>query len=247
MITIRRKRFLFHIAESWNGINKSIFKLFHLCMYRNINTNEKAPFLLIKSIETTIENDLTLDENLIFSKFKKQFRNAIQQAKRSNIECYFSNDKISFQSFYNSFAAEKKLTPISMTLLDRIGDNLYISFAVSQGKIYAAHCYMVDFDAEYVLLFRSASRRIIDKEIEPNSIGKANKFLHYKDMLYFKSLGIKTYGFGGYSYNKTLDLKYGINKFKSNFGGQIVNKFRYITIPYFLIKFLSTKLKKMKF
>lgn len=245
MITIRRRKFVFPISECWNGINSNIIKLFHLCHYKNIDENEKASFLLIKSIDTTIENDLTLDADLIFSKFQKQIRNSIRQAERSNVNCFFSNDKLNFLSFYNLFAAKKKLRPISMKMLDLIGENLFLSFGVCQDKILAAHCYLVDFETGYVLLYLSASRRLIDENIEPNFIGKANKLLHYRDMLYFKSLGLNRYGFGGYSENKRSDLKYGINKFKSHFGGQITNKFEYITIPYFLFRFFSNNLKKI--
>ena len=247
MITIRKKVLFITVSENWNSLHNNIFCFFKFNLYRNVDKNESSSPLLIKSIETTLENDLTLDENKIFEKFTKQIRNSIRQGEKKGVECFFSKDITSFQSFYNSFALEKKIAPIRMEQFDKIEENLYISYATYLGKICAAHCYLADFEKKHVLLFRSASLRLTDTKTNANEIGKANKLLHYFDMRYFKSLGIETYGFGGYSLNKVTDFKYGINKFKTQFGGEIVQKYQYITLPYYVARLFSTALKDLNY
>lgn len=161
------------------------------------------------------------------------------------IDCCFTNNKKDFYIFFDAFAKQKKLNPTSHKFLDKIGDNLFISVAKHAETIYATHFYVVDFDASHALLYRSASRRVFDKSIMANTIGKANKLLHYEDMLHFKSLGIKTYGFGGYWTDKETDQLQGINKFKSSFGGEVAYNLYYQTIPYYLGQLLKKLITRL--
>ena len=73
------------------------------------------------------------------------------------------------------------------------------------------------------MLFYSASLfRELDNSAIRNRIGRANRLLHWQDMLHFKAGGISVYDFGGW-YAGDSDLeRLRINKFKEEFGGQIV-------------------------
>jgi lipid II:glycine glycyltransferase (peptidoglycan interpeptide bridge formation enzyme) len=75
-------------------------------------------------------------------------------------------------------------------------------------------------------LFYSASLfRKVDSSTVRNKIGRANRYLHWQDMQRFKSEGISTYDFGGWYQGESDQQRLSINKFKEEFGGQIVKNY----------------------
>ena len=241
MVTIRKKIFFIPVFESWSGIHKSFYRLCCVGLYNNVKDEVRPTYLLHKSKSIILEVDLACDDQLIFAKFTKQVRNCIRQAERLGVQCNFGKDTKSFIEFYNAFAKEKGIPILHKKVFERLGENIYLSFAIYNDEIYAAHWYVVDRDAGYSVLYRSASRRLIDKSLDANFVGKANKLLHYHDMLYFKKMGIIKYEFGGYGFYAKTDPLFGITRFKSCFGGEVSMADRYQTIPYYLI--YSTKKK----
>ena len=87
-----------------------------------------------------------------------------------------------------------------------------------------------------------------DSQIDKNMIGYANKWLHWKDFLYFKEIGVESYDWGGVTWNEEDQGKLeGINKFKASFGGKPVSYFCetvVISNKAKLIKILS-RIKKL--
>jgi lipid II:glycine glycyltransferase (peptidoglycan interpeptide bridge formation enzyme) len=61
------------------------------------------------------------------------------------------------------------------------------------------------------------------------NIGLANRYLHYKDIEYFKEKKYKIYDFGGISKNKNED-ELNIAKFKQGFGGRELFYADYISV-----------------
>jgi hypothetical protein len=60
---------------------------------------------------------------------------------------------------------------------------------------------------------------------ERSAIGRANRLLHWHDMLFFKNQEVSTYDFGGWYEKKEDPARLNINKFKESFGGEIVKTY----------------------
>jgi len=58
-----------------------------------------------------------------------------------------------------------------------------------------------------------------------NKVGRANRFQHWQDLLRFKNDQIALYDFGGWYEGKSDQKRLGINKFKEEFGGEIVRNY----------------------
>jgi hypothetical protein len=56
-------------------------------------------------------------------------------------------------------------------------------------------------------------------------VGRANRYHHWQDIVKFKNLGIATYDLGGWYADTTDPAKININKFKEEFGGELVKHF----------------------
>jgi len=63
-------------------------------------------------------------------------------------------------------------------------------------------------------------------------VGRANRFLHYEDIRYFKEHGYETYDLGGYAKDTQDPKLQGINVFKESFGGTIVEQYNYYSPLY---------------
>ena len=240
MLTIKKKFGLLNVVENWYECRYQWKDLLSLTAYMHVKNDCPQPPLTVRKDNYTIENDLRLTEEEIFGAFTKQYRNQIRQAETEGVNCYFHKDIPGFVEFFNDFAATKGINLTSIQRLEEMGDELLLSYAEWNGRVLAAHSYHYDKAAGVVRTYQSASVRLTG-ELDKNLIGKANKLLHYKDMLYFKQLGIHTYDFGGYAgKDDKRDLK-GINEFKLNFGEEGVSCVNYFSIPYYLLKTMAAK------
>lgn len=95
--------------------------------------------------------------------------------------------------------------------------NLIVSVAYIDETPAVYHSYV--FDETHCRLLHSCSLfREEEKEMQ-NAIGRANKYLHWRDILFFKEMGIIQYDWGGVS---SFDNMNGIDTFKMAFGGEAV-------------------------
>ena len=102
------------------------------------------------------------------------------------------------------------------------------------------HSYIFDKEKKIIRLLHSASFYETDDKKIRNLIGMANRFLHFKDMQYFKEEGFETYDFGGYAYDTPDKHLQNINKFKSSFNGISTLQSNYYTyLLYVALKFRS--------
>jgi hypothetical protein len=81
----------------------------------------------------------------------------------------------------------------------------------ADGKVY--HLYLYD-ENDALLVYSASDHR--KNEIDRNFAGRANKLLHYKDILYFKAEGLSNYDWGNVA---SFEAPNGIDKFKISFGG----------------------------
>lgn len=241
MLTIRKKFSFVSVAEHWYECRYKWYQLFGLHAYMHVKNNVAKPALMLQSESYTVENDLTLSGEEILAGFSKQYRNQVRQAEKEGVTAIYNRDIKTFVPFFNEFAKTKNISLTSERRLEEMGETLMLSHAVLNGQVLVSHSYFYDQETLVVHTYHSASVRFSDT-IDKNLVGKANKYLHYQDMLYFQSKGVKTYDFGGYAGPKdTRDLQ-GVNDFKLGFGGKVVPCVNYMTIPYFILKTLADKL-----
>jgi len=170
----------------------------------------------------TLVQPLLEDESRIFNRIHKHTQREIRRGNREGLEFIApdsSNVELdTFCEFYNEFAAGKKRPIISASSLRPLVEAgmLKLTAAKKNGAVRVWHSYV--YTPRRARLLHSASHfRASDQSLK-DAIGRANRWLHWQDILYFKYLGLMEYDFGGW-YEGSLDLeKLRINKFKEFFG-----------------------------
>jgi hypothetical protein len=183
--------------------------------------------------------DLTQSETEIQNQFNKTTKYDMNRAGREKVQFRLGESIDSFISFYNEFAETKGLQFITSNLYFQDRENFKITMATLDGNTLVMHCYLTDVAIKRVRLLYSASHFRIMDNVDKSMVGRANKFLHYQDMLYFKDQGYAYYDLGGYGKDSIDDEILKINTFKDGFGGSLVRQSNYI--PYLYILFQKLK------
>lgn len=172
--------------------------------------------------------DLSKELSQIEQDFHPKTAYEIRRALKDGITTCLENDIARFLNFYNEFADTKKLQRLSNGLRD-YEDQLLITKAVVNQQDVVMHAYICDFELKRARLLHSAS--LFRKQSSPGQkavIGRANRFLHFKDMVFLKEKGFVTYDLGGYAIDVTDQELVRINQFKDGFGGKLVEESDYI-------------------
>ncbi len=179
----------------------------------------------------TLLIDLTQDEDTIFSHFNKTTQNEARRSKtKDNVipvtkfHCGCTDQSIleDYITFFNRFAHSKDRDCVdfsdyepffraSTLCIRSIDDN-------ETNEPLTMHCYILSDGRARLHQSASLFRNSEDKE-ERNKVSRANRFLHFDDMLYFKNQGIPYYDFGGWYGGDSDREKLAINRFKEAFGG----------------------------
>jgi len=175
------------------------------------------------------QSEATLEQNVQKSSFAK-----IRRARDRDGLTVVSIDHPSavnlddFIAFYDRFAESKGLGGMSRSLLSSYLDAGLLVFRkvvlAETSRDLVWHSYIVEKGR--ARLFHSASdyRNSEDSGFR-NLVGRANRFLHWDDMLHFKTAGIKTYDLGGWYAGDTDQDKMAINVFKKEFGGIVSREY----------------------
>lgn len=231
-----KKKFLFlNVNENWFQCNPSPLEMILPNAYLHVKDRKDKIVPGFSDITYTVENDLAQDHDTIYAGFQKSLRQQIRQAEEAGISCQFHHDIDGFVDFFNDFAASKNLPPTSRRRILEMDGFLQLSYAMHDGQVLVAHSTLVDEKNKIARAFHSASKRL-DESFDKGLIGKANKVLHYRDMMYFKDKGYSIYDFGGYTENTEDKALQGINNFKLLFGGQKVACINYYTVSYYLMR-----------
>jgi len=173
--------------------------------------------------------DLTRAEGALYDSFSSSTRYKIQRAGReglhAQVEIDPSGESIQeYITFYDRFAAHKSLPHCNsrkLRALDKAGGLALSCVRDASGSTLAAHAYICDTDTGRTRLLYSASHfRESQDSAERNLIGRANRLLHWQEMLQFKQLGFGTYDLGGLPLDDSDPAKNSIARFKLEFGGQ---------------------------
>jgi hypothetical protein len=174
--------------------------------------------------------DLTASEKAILDAFSETTRYEVNRSNRENVRAELETDIERFCSFFNAAADAKgrdHLDPISIATY---GKNMCVTKAITENEVLAMHSYLFDEQIGRVALYHSASLFRLEKNSQQrNRIGRANRWLHFQDMVRFKRLGASLYDFGGYAKGTSVHELQRINEFKEGFGGSIVEESNYVS------------------
>jgi hypothetical protein len=231
-----KKYKLLTIAEIWYNEKEEYNHKIDLIKYNYIKNPH--PNAIQKKTAATPLIDLTMDEDEIFNRIRKSAKYHIKRASdRDEIvtETFFSigecnNNKISqYIEYFNQYARTK-----NKKLLDKREFYPYLQYKTfcirwakdNENKILAMHSYVVSDNRARLYQSCSHFRESNDTAIT-NKIARANRLLHWDDILFFKEIGLSLYDLGGWHLGSDKE-RLAINYFKEAFGGFINTEYSYI-------------------
>ena len=238
-------------------IYKKFFIKIEYIYFSDVFVQSKAD--IVKYYQSSINNkkgsknffsniiDLKNSKEFIKSNFRKSLINEINQAeKKFNFDIIYdySPDEHSINSFinfFNNFAKNKNINFADKSKLQRLKGNIVFSKALMRNNILVWHVYIFD-DFKFRLLY-SSNNVSCDNEFR-KIIVRANKLLHFKDIIYAKEKKFKVYDFGGISNNE--GKLNGVDEFKLGFSKQLECTYNFTfansfkgNILLFIIRFFS--------
>ncbi len=229
MLVVKRKKYLLRIVEFFFADEYSPkIQNADLAIY----LQAKKPFTGCKEF-STLHIDLSKSEDSIFAGIEKNARYEIKRARgKDEIHIRFQInpcvDEIEqFVGYYNRFAKSKGLPLCNIRKLRALKEagGLAISRANDESNVHlCSHAYIIDGKRARLMYSASLFRNEIDSARRA-LMGRSNRFLHWHDIISFKSSGYYTYDFGGISMNKKDEGLSRIDEFKRSFGGEIVKEF----------------------
>ncbi|WLT30174.1 hypothetical protein [Geothrix sp. PMB-07] len=180
----------------------------------------------------SLVTDLALDEDALAARLQKDNRYKIRRAEEKDgclLEIWKGEAAFfdAFVTFYQDFAAQKGLAGLDvghLRLMHRAG-RLDLSRATTpEGEPLVYHAYYTHGDRVRLLFSASNFRGSSDNGFR-SLVGRANRWLHWRDILRFKAEGKAWYDWGGWYEGKENADLLGINQFKESFGGEPIHTY----------------------
>ncbi len=170
--------------------------------------------------------DLSADSETVMNGFSKSNRYKIRRGGRDGLtlEHWFPPDAATvaqFCDFYDAFAALKGQSPVYRDKLTAMAQSGVLDLSCARdatGDVIVWHAHVRASSRARLLHTASLYRDSTDSGYR-NMIGRANRYLHWQDMLRYKEDGVALYDVGGWYVGDTDEEKLQINKFKAEFGG----------------------------
>ena len=164
---------------------------------------------------------------------------------REEVVCSINENYDYFIDFYNQFAKSKSREFIAKWDLDIFKSHLLITMACHENVTLVMHSYVLDNEDKKARLLHSASDfRSMPSADDRALVGRANRFLHYNDMLHLKNCGFSVYDFGGIEVDAESTEKTQISSFKLGFGGITVSQSNFISYSLAFLMLIRKKLFK---
>jgi hypothetical protein len=183
-----------------------------------LGCDESSPFL-------SLVHDLEVDREKLFATFDSTARYEVRRAQsRDRLSAAFFTEPgaalEAFCAFYDEFAKHKSLPPAYRRALSAMRDagSLVLTAASRDGEPLVWHAYVTD--GRTAALLHSASHFRAAGTANRALVGRANRWLHWRDMLAFKEMGVATYDWGGLFEDESVPEQASINRFKRRFGGR---------------------------
>lgn len=190
----------------------------------------KIPFYYIVTHGNSAISDLTLSIEELLNQMKSNTKNEIRRAVKEGIDFTANVDFEEFVPFYNSFCESKGLDDIVTIPRLLKYDKTIITKTSINGQPLAMHATVVSKEQKLAFLLFSCSQRF-DSGVDKKMIGWANRYLHYKDFEFLKSIGVETYDWSGVCIDPN-DPRYSIGQFKMSFGGKLIDSPSFYTPMY---------------
>lgn len=145
-----------------------------------------------------------------------------------------------FCDFYDVFAASKSLKPIFRRRITSLCKNkmaILSEVRNGQGALLVQHFHAYH-NSNAALLYSASIRNSSDDNSLRALIGRANRFLHWKDFEFFKAKGVVVYDLGGIDTSSEDRDIANITKFKIKLGGKIQARYTKIVGKSSLGKFI---------
>jgi hypothetical protein len=225
-VIVYRKKFV-HIAEAWFGEEPDATGV---DIVRCFQRAAPAPDALCREFYTILI-DLSRDAGALFAAMKKGCQYKVRRAAARDAftyECANADHSLLLARFcdlYDEFASRKRVPPL---------DRAWLALMAATGKLYVSR---VADDAGGDLVwhtyYRSGGRAtLLHSAPTPRAdavgrsyLGRANRFHHWQDVLWFKTDGATLYDLGGWYQGNTDAERLGINRFKEDFGGSVVRDY----------------------
>lgn len=173
----------------------------------------------------SLVTDLTGAEDAITEKFGKDCRYKIRRAEsKDGLQLELITDPESrldeFGTFFDAFARQKSLAPCYRQWLVAAckARQLALSSASRNGEALVWHAHVLS-GRTAGLQYSGSCFRNRDNDYRA-LVGRANRWLHWKDMLHLKAIGMEHYDWGGLFEDESTAECAGINNFKRDFGGR---------------------------
>jgi hypothetical protein len=176
--------------------------------------------------------DLDGDEAGLIRQFAQNCRQSIRQAEtKDQLQFEFIGSPKGrlgeFCAFYDAFARQKSLASCDRQWLDAAcrARQLTLSLAHRDGEPLVWHAHLL---SEKTVGLQYSVSCFRNRESEYRTlIGRANRWLHWQEMLWFKKLGMERYDWGGLFEDDSTPERAGINRFKRSFGGRLERTYDY--------------------
>jgi len=173
----------------------------------------------------SLVTDLSVEQDAITDKFGKDCRYKIRRAETKDGLCMeFTTDPEKrldeFRAFFDAFARQKSLEPADHQWLLAAckARELALSSASQNGEALVWHAHVMSGNTARLQYSASSFR---NRENGYRAlVGRANRWLHWREMLRFKERGLKRYDWGGLFEDESVPERAGVNNFKKDFGGR---------------------------
>ncbi len=215
-----RRKFIWFALDDVDR-NVDILYLYHSLEPISMGTQIRRQTLLINMNQTPEQ---------LFDGIQKDAKYKIKRAEREGVS-FVALASPSAEDIYELIMAHRDLeirenrNPLTEAALNSFGENRQFVITKSLGtndKPISWHGY-VAFEQRVRLLL--SITLLVDRtsSSEKNFAGRANRFHHWKDIVYFKEQGLKVFDFGGWVGPDGDPKQRSISEFKEGFGGQVAD------------------------
>lgn len=200
----------------------------------------------------TCMNDITLPEEEMLAAVNKAVRYQFRRSEKDQIAIrFYTKSDIEqapellsafadiYERMYQSKGSDTRLN-LSAVKKYLEADGILFSAVWRAGELLLFHSYICD-DTDARLLHSASCFR--EESADQSMIGRANKRLHWEDILYFKKKGLLRYDWGGIS---DFDNPNGIDEFKLKFGGDKITYYNVFAGNTLLGKLAVAGMKLMR-
>lgn len=187
----------------------------------------------VREVKHTKFINLLGSEDDIFEQIGKNTKPKIKRAiSEGGLRFGLIDQPDEVRDLYNQFAAGKGRPPLDERVFRSYWPRMVAAKISADADALVMHAFLIDEGLKRANHLYSASLfRSTDDSERRGLIGRANRALHYLNMLNFKDRGLTTYDLGGYALGTQDPELQEINEFKDSFGGQLVEESNYISLP----------------